>query len=318
MFSTPIEIASSLFKINYQDRMMSFGSCFAENIGSKLNAAYFDIDSNPFGVLFNPISISNSLELLMNKEFFVPNDLFEHNAIFNSFAHSSLFSDISLEGCLDKINSRMELSKNNLNHANVLLITFGTAWVYENVKTAKVVSNCHKLPSSHFVRRRLTVTEIVETYQTLLNKLTELQPRIKVIFSVSPIRHWKDGAHDNNVSKGILHMAIDELQSLFKDAVHYFPAYEIQMDELRDYRFYAADMLHPSEVAVDYIWKRFGETYFSEETVELKRRCEQLRADLSHRLIHPDSKESLFFVNSVERKRVMLCNEYPFLSERLQ
>lgn len=317
MFQTRVEIPHSTLKISYEDKIMTLGSCFAENIGKKMNAVYFLTDVNPFGVLYNPISISNSIELLLQNKIFTVDDIFENQSIWQSFSHSSQFSNPSAEACLNVINSQVELSGNFIRQTNILMITFGTAWVFEEVKSGRVVSNCHKLPAKEFVRRRLTVTEIVIEYQILIIRLQTLFPNLQILFSVSPIRHWKDGAHENNISKSILLLAIDEIQKQFEH-VHYFPAYEIQMDELRDYRFYASDMLHPSEVAVDYIWNRFSETYFSLQTQQLKLQIEQYNADLAHRPIHPESEEFKKFQQKILERKTKIMSEYPFLSNRMK
>jgi len=316
MFQTRIEIPRSGVNISYKNRVMTLGSCFAENIGKKLHDAYFLTDINPFGVLYNPISIRNSIDLLLMDNQFTNEDIFESRGLWQSFSHSSLFSDSTPESCLDKINKRLDISRMFLQQADFLLITFGTAWVFEEVKSGRVVSNCHKLPSSKFSRRRLTVEEIVNDYTNIISKLQTQFPNLKLIFSVSPIRHWKDGAHENNISKSTLMLAIDSLMNKFKN-VQYFPAYEIVMDELRDYRFYASDMLHPSEVAIDYIWSRFSDTYFDEVTKGMKKEFEQLFADLSHRPFQPESEEYEKFRKSTEKKKLELKNKYPYLSERI-
>ena len=245
MFQTRVEIPKSDFKISYDHSLLTLGSCFAENIGQKLQNIYFETDINPFGVLYNPISISKSIQRLLENKEFTEKDLFQHRGLWQSYSHSSLFSATTAEKCLYNINLRFEKAANQLINTNVILITFGTAWVFEEKSSGNVVSNCHKLPANHFNRRRLTVDEIVANYSNLINTLTAKLPDLKLIFSVSPIRHWKDGAHENNVSKSTLLLAVDKLEREF-NSVHYFPAYEIQMDELRDYRFYAADMVHPS------------------------------------------------------------------------
>jgi predicted heme/steroid binding protein len=294
---------------------MSLGSCFAENIGKKMKDVYFETDINPFGVLYNPVSIVNSIEILLQDSSFTGNDIFENKSLWQSFSHSSLFSGISSEVCLDKINTRLNTSREFFKSTDFLLITFGTAWIFEDKKSGRVVSNCHKLPASEFVRRRLSVEEIVLDYSKLISNLQTLFPNLKLIFSVSPIRHWKDGAHENNISKSILLQAIDELQQKF-DSVHYFPAYEIQLDELRDYRFYASDMIHPSDLAIEYIWMRFSDTYFSEQTLSLKKRLEQLSADLTHRPLHPESAEFSDFMKQVDKRKTELLTEFPFLSGR--
>ena len=317
MFQTKIEIPKSNLNINYEHFIMTLGSCFAENIGRKMQEVYFETDINPFGVLYNPVSISNSIKLLLKNTLFTEKDLFENRGLWQSFSHSSLFSATTAEKCIETINDRFGKSAGFLQKTDYLLITFGTAWIYEERKSGSVVSNCHKLPANRFTRRRLTVEEIVSEYSALINELFIKQPNLKLIFSVSPIRHWKDGAHENNVSKSTLLLAIDALQKQFKQ-VHYFPAYEIQLDELRDYRFYASDMLHPSEVAVDYIWQRFGETYFDEVTTRMKKEFEQLSADLSHRPLFPESVEFEKFTQSTLKKKIDLMDKYPFLAERLK
>jgi hypothetical protein len=317
MFQTQVEIPRSPVNITFESRVLTLGSCFAENIGKKMADVYFDTDVNPFGVLYNPVSIRNSIDFLCQNKRFSSADIFEYRSLWQSFSHSSLFSDISVEGCLDKINSRMNNACEFFRKTDILLITFGTAWVFEEKKSGRVVSNCHKLPASEFVRRRLSVEEIVTDYTMLINEVIAQLPTMQFLFSVSPIRHWKDGAHENNISKSTLLLAIEALQQQFEQ-VHYFPAYEILMDELRDYRFYASDMLHPSEVAVDYIWSRFADTYFDETTQKTKKEIEHLVADLSHRPLQPDSDEFKKFRLAVERRKDKMLAEYPFLNARIK
>jgi len=317
MFQTKVQIPSSPLKIGYEDHVMALGSCFAENIGKKMSGAYFLIDVNPFGVLYNPNSIKNSLELLLHDKSFTIDDIFEHNSLWQSFTHSTQFSDSNAQVCLENINSRLSVARSFFKQSKILIITFGTAWVFEDINTKQVVSNCHKLPSQNFIRRRLTVQEIVDSYVSVITKMLANNPSLQIIFSVSPIRHWKDGAHENNISKSTLLLAVDELQKHF-DQVHYFPAYEIQIDELRDYRFYASDMLHPSDVAVDYIWEKFCETYFSSVTQEVKSYVQQLNSDLAHRPLHPDTKEFLLFKKNTENRKLRIISDYPFLRNRIK
>lgn len=316
MFRTKVEIPAPGFNISYHHSVLLLGSCFAENIGQKLNHSYFEAVVNPFGVLYNPVSIAKSIELLLENKSFGPKDIFQHNGLWQSFSHSSLFSAIIPEQCLEKINERLLPVAQKMHQTDILMLTFGTAWVFENRENSQVVSNCHKLPANQFVRRRLSVDEIVKTYAELISRLQYQFPKLQVLFTVSPIRHWKDGAHENNLSKGILLQAIDALQSEFSN-VHYFPAYEIQLDELRDYRFYASDMLHPSEPAVDYIWKRFSDTYFDATTIKIKAELDQLYSDISHRPLHPESEEFIKFSTQLSERKANLILKYPFLSKRV-
>ena len=317
MFSTQIDIPHSAVEITYNDRILTLGSCFAENIGTKLQEAFFLTFINPFGVMYNPMSVAQCIRHLLSEKEFTATDLFQSGSLWNSLAHSSTFSATTADEALQKINSRLLAARYFLHETNVMMITLGTAWVFELVENRKIVSNCHKLPASRFTRRRLSVDEIINEFTEVFGLLRNSYPGLKFIFTVSPIRHWKDGAHENTVSKSTLHLAVDALEKQF-DFVHYFPAYEIMMDELRDYRFYASDMLHPSDVAVDYIWQRFGDTYFSSETLNLKKELERLRADLNHRPLHPETEEYRLFQLSVEKKKNGLMQHYPFLKERLQ
>lgn len=317
MYTTPVQIPYSNLKIGYEDKILTLGSCFAENIGTKLQNAFFLSFINPFGVLYNPLSAGQGIRTLLGETKFTEEDLFQHGSLWNSFSHSSAFSATTSAEALQKINSRLLAARSFLSETNVLMITLGTAWIFEDIESGSVVANCHKLPANRFTRRRLNVDEIVAELSDVIELLKLRNPNLQIILTVSPIRHWKDGAHENTLSKSTLHLAVDELKKKF-DYLDYFPAYEIMIDELRDYRFYATDMLHPSEQAVDYIWQRFSETYFTQETLQLKKELEQLRADLNHRPLHPDTVEYQQFLITVEKKKNVLIEKYPFLKERFE
>ena len=317
MFRTSIDIKLYSFRLDYQSNILTLGSCFSENMGLKMKNVFFKTEINPFGVLYNPISILNSIQLLLQNKKFTASDIFEYKSLWHSFAHSSSFSDVSSELCLSKMNERISFASEFIKSTDVLLITFGTAWVFTDKESGRVVSNCHKLPAAKFNRRRLTVDEITEAYSDLLTKLKALYPNLNVVFSVSPIRHWKDGAHENTISKSTLLLAVDALQNQFGN-VHYFPAYELLMDELRDYRFYASDMLHPSDVAVEYIWSKFSESVFSEETLQLMKKLEQLAADRAHRPLHPLSPEYALFKENTGKRKNEIIQKYPFMADRIK
>lgn len=316
-FSTRINIPKSSLEIGYQDRILTLGSCFAENIGTKLQDAYFLSFINPFGVLYNPMSVGQGVRHLLSEQEFTAADLFQYGSLWNSFAHSSIFSATTPDETLQKINSRLVAARYFLSETSVMMITLGTAWIFENIETGKTVSNCHKLPADRFNRRRVSVDEIVTELSEIIEQLRHRNPKLQFIFTISPIRHWKDGAHENTLSKSTLHLAVDELDKKFS-FVHYFPSYEIVMDELRDYRFYAVDMLHPSAQAIGYIWQRFSETYFSENTQKLKKELEQLRADLNHRPLHAYTAEYQKFIQNLENKKNGLILDYPFLNDRFE
>lgn len=314
-FFTEIQIPEFPWKMDYSKSMMFFGSCFSENIGQKLVELKFNVDMNPFGILYNPESIANSLRILLEKRIFTENDLFNDQGLWNSFYHHSRFSDVDPEMTLEKINNRISLSHEFLKNADFLVITFGTAWVYELRKTGMIVSNCHKVPATEFKRFRLGVYEITEVYRELLEQIWKLNPDLKVIFTVSPIRHWKDGAVENQLSKATLLLSIDKLIKGFGDqACAYFPSYEIMMDELRDYRFYAEDMLHISQVAIDYIFERFSQTAISKESLTVSKEVLRIVKALLHRPFNNSTSEYLKFIQANLSGINQLSNRFKFLN----
>jgi hypothetical protein len=314
-FFTEIQIPEFSDQMDYSKSMMLFGSCFSENIGQKLLDLKFDVDMNPFGILYNPESIANSLRILLEKRIFTENDLFQDQGLWNSFYHHSRFSDVDRDVALEKINNRISTSREFLKKADFLVITFGTAWVYELRKTGQVVSNCHKIPAAEFKRFRLGVFEITNVYRELLEQIWKLNPGLKVIFTVSPIRHWKDGAVENQLSKASLLLAIDQLIKGFGNQVcAYFPSYELMMDELRDYRFYAEDMLHISPVAIDYIFERFSKVMISKESIGISQKVLKVRKAFEHRPVNPTTAEFKEFIRQNLLQISQLTSQFPNLN----
>ncbi len=312
---TEIKIPEYPSKMDYSKNMMFFGSCFSESIGQKMIDLKFNVDMNPFGILYNPQSIANSLKFLLDKQLFTEYDLFQDQGLWNSFYHHSRFSDVDKDTALEKINSRILLSHDFLKSADFLVITFGTAWVFELVSLAQVVSNCHKVPASQFSRIRLTRHEITEAYRYLLEDLWRFNPNLKVIFTVSPIRHWKDGAVENQVSKATLILAVDRLRNDFADrGLSYFPSYELMMDELRDYRFYAEDMLHPSSVAIDYVFDRFSKFIISKDSQHTSDKVLKIRKAALHRPVNSNSVEYEKFLQANLEEITKLIKTYPQLN----
>lgn len=316
MFRTEVKIPKSDFLINHKSGILTVGSCFAENIGEKLNNAYFNVEINPFGVQFNPISIVDNLSRLIEGIPFESQHLFQNGELWSSFAHSTLFSRLSAEESLNTINEKLIRGKSQLKEAEILLITFGTAWVYEFIESGKVVNNCHKLPSTDFKRYRLDVETIVRVFSEFLAKLNQFNPKLKIIFSVSPVRHSKDGAHENSLSKSTLHLAVNTIVNENANCT-YFPAYEILIDELRDYRFFADDMCHPSDLAIDYIWRKFLETYLDLENLQICKEFEEYRLRTNHRSIHLNSHSDLLFKEKTQEVKKLLGLKYPYLKDRL-
>ena len=258
---TTVDIKPSEWKIGYEDKILLLGSCFADSIGEMMAQRGLQVTCNPFGTLYNPISIAQALNLQCP----ISNDqipLIYHEGLYHSMSHHGSFSRPTEEETRAAVADSIETMQRALCEANVVIVTFGTAWVYE--MNGEVVGNCHKLPADNFIRRRLSVDEIVQTWQPIIAQY----PDKHWLFTVSPIRHVKDGLHENQLSKATLLMAVEQLVNgtCPSGKWHYFPSYEIMLDELRDYRFYAEDLVHPSPVAIQYIWERFADTYCTPQT----------------------------------------------------
>lgn len=282
---TPVETGRSAVSISLKDRIFVLGSCFADNIGGKMVDLGFDVCVNPFGTIYNPVSVCNSIARLTSGIPFTEDECVPMGAgsdLICSFSHHTSFARRTDDEFLNVANASLEEASRRWKAATKVIITLGTAWIYEYTRSGEVVSNCLKINAKEFTRRRLTVRE---TTALLMNMIAR-HPDKEFIFTVSPIRHLKDGAHGNQLSKSTLLLALDEVISRFPERCEYFPAYEIVLDELRDYRFYAPDMVHPSEQAVDYLWTRFAAFAVpSAEFPELEaRRKEFLRSQ--HRPIH--------------------------------
>lgn len=313
-FKTKVELPKKGLKLGYSDNMMLLGSCFSENISQYLIKSKFCCDVNPFGILYNPLSIAIALrEILANRVYHDADwELFCHEEMWHSYMHHSRFSADSRAACIDLINDRLRTASENLRSLDCLLLTFGTARCYYLKENNKLVANCHKLPDRLFYRELLSVDDIVGNYVELITELLRVRPTLKIVFTVSPVRHAKDGFHGNQLSKAILLLAVERLCELFPNC-YYFPSYEILLDELRDYRFYADDMLHPSPLAKDYIWECFCEAYFTAETISVKAECEEIARALEHRPFRPDSIQYKKFLNQIVLKIGRLIEKCPTL-----
>lgn len=313
-FRTVIDIPASDVTIDHTTQMMLFGSCFSENIGIKLGEYKFKVDVNPFGILYNPSSIIASIERLLSNKPFTGDDLVCHNGIYHSLMHHGQFSDVNQSVCLQSIENRFSKAAAEIAQTDVFLITFGSAYAYRWKESSAIVGNCHKIPAAMFDRFRLSVNEIIEEWGTLISLLREINPSVKFLFTVSPVRHWKEGVHENQLSKSILHLAVDNLQQQFPAQVHYFSAFELMMDELRDYRFYGDDMIHPSTFAVEYIWNRFADTYFSSATKAINAEWAHISKSLGHRPLYPETAAYRAFEKSILLKLEDFGRKYPYIS----
>lgn len=317
-FRTAVDLPEFNKKMGYHHQSMMIGSCFAENIGNYLEELCFPIMVNPFGILYNPISIANSLEILLNRKKFTTEDLFYSDGLYHSFFHHSRFSGFDPDETLKRINTNIAEASELLKNCHHLFITLGTSWVFKNRESGIVVSNCHKLPAATFDRYRLSVEQITEIWIPLIDELKRVNPNLHLVFTVSPIRHLKDGAHENQLSKSTLLLAIEALISRFgNELIAYFPSYELVLDELRDYRFYAADMTHPSDVATDFIREKFIVAIADTEAKTILGELEKLLPALKHKTLNNNDKDYQTFIeNQMERTR-QLQIKYPFVDLKL-
>lgn len=311
--STEINIEKRNFPINHKANIFAIGSCFAANISEYFSANRFNILGNPFGVLYNPISIYNSLKFAVDKKVFGESDLIFHQSKWHSFYHHSDFSHHEKEAILKNINVGIIKTHQFLKTADVVIITFGTSYIFEYLANKTIVSNCHKIPQKEFKHYRLNLEETIKTIFNIIELIEKYNSKTKFILTVSPVRHWKNGAHNNQLSKANLLLAIDEV---IKDKTNcsYFPSYEIVMDELRDYRFYDSDLVHPNKIATDYIWGKFSSSICSDECIQTMKEISKIVAARNHRVRNIGSDENQKFLKSMMTKIELLEKKYSHLN----
>ena len=312
-FRTEWTLPKGKFLLNHQQNILLMGSCFSENIGHRLQKYKFVSLINPFGILFNPASITQALELMDQQEIFTEDDLLFFEEKWLSLFHHTQFSHTSRTHCLSAINSAFATGSTLFKKLDCIIITLGTAFVYEYKKTHTLVANCHKIPAQEFNRKLLDLTEICAYLERAIIVLKKQNPAIKILFTVSPVRHWKDGVLDNQKSKSLLHLAVRHFSEQ-DDTIDYFPAYELMMDDLRDYRFYEADMLHPNKMAVDYIWEKFTASHTSDKTQILLTKLQKINRSLQHRPRHIGTKKHQDFLQNLWLNLEVLQKEYAFLN----
>ena len=297
--------------IDYKSNLLLLGSCFSENIGDKLSYFKFQSTQNPFGILFHSKAIENLISNTSNKKVYSSDDLIHQNEVWHSFdAHSSL-SSASENELLNKLNSAISLTSKKIKEASHIVITLGTSWVYRYIETDTIVANCHKIPQKKFLKELLTITEITESLAHSISLIKSLNSEVSITFTVSPIRHLKDGFIENTQSKSHLIAAIHTLVN--KQNVSYFPSYEIMMDELRDYRFYAEDMIHPNKTAINYIWEKFVDTRFSEESLPTMKEIEAIQKGILHRPFHEKSEQHQHFLEKIVKRKEKIKSQFPFI-----
>lgn len=313
-FRIELPLSKAAFDINYQTPTLGIGSCFVENIGEKMTERRFKYHQNPFGIVYNPVSMAAQLDILLGEKRFVESDLVALNGLFYSWLHHGFYAESTVESTLKKINSALDDARFFLKMTNRLFLTFGSATVFQLKSSGEIVANCHKAPPQYFDRKRLSTAEIVDIFTPIIEKISTQLIDLQIIVTVSPIRHLRDGLIENNLSKANLLLAADALAQKFPN-VTYFPAYELIMDDLRDYRFFKRDMMHPTAQAIDYVWQFFNDTFFSEDTKNVVQEVEKINAMQAHRPINAsDTEGSLKFQKTLALKIQELEKRFPFLT----
>ena len=309
--STRVPVSSFSNLIDYNSKIISIGSCFAENIADKFHYFKFQNATNPFGILFNPVSIESLIYRIVNKKEFTQRDIFFHNDLWHCFEVHSQLSSQNKEEFLENLNTLLISTHHQLANATHIIITYGTSWVYRNKETNSIVANCHKVPQNQFTKEILSVTIIEQSIQNTIDLIQKINSKCNFIFTISPVRHIKDGFFENNVSKSHLLSAGYKTFISTQKIANYFPSYEIMMDELRDYRFYAEDLLHPSQLAINYIWERFLETNINETIYPIMEEIKTIQKGLAHRSFNPESESHQKFRQHLQQQINQLTFRYP-------
>ncbi len=312
-FRTEVDIPKYPFRIGFDTPSIFIGSCFTENIGAIMRENKMPVLVNPFGVVYNPLSICNSLVSILDNKRYGEDDIQFSKGLWYNFDFHTRFSNPSKAECLNNMNSAIGNANSFLNDLQNLIVTFGTARVYRLMQTNRVVANCHKIPAKEFGHQIMTVDEIVGSWSILIERLIEKNVNLKIIFTVSPIRHWKDGPEGNQLSKATLIVAVHKLIAKYPNNAFYFPSYEIMMDDLRDYRFYDDDMLHPSPKAIEYIWSKFEGAFLDKASVDLLAKIHKIKQAVGHRPFNPNTSEHQKFLNQTVASINEIVKEHPFV-----
>lgn len=299
--------------IDYNSKLFLLGSCFSENIGNKLEYFKFQSAQNLFGILFHPKAIENLVTNAINQKEYSEDDVFSLNERYHSFEAHSQLSQTSQEELINNLNQAIQRTNQQLSESTHIIITLGTAWVYRHIESDNIVANCHKVPQKKFLKELLSVEEIVKSLESIIALIRDVNPSVNLIFTVSPVRHLKDGFIQNQQSKAHLISAIHQVVEPRK-RLFYFPSYEIMMDELRDYRFYAEDMIHPNQTAINYIWEKFAENWISESAASIMKRVDSIQKRLQHKPFNPNSEEHSKFLHTLEQDIQALQKELPYIS----
>ena len=309
-FSTKIPISKSVHQIDYNSKILALGSCFAVNIGDKFDYFKFQNTTNPFGILFHPLAIEKLIAFAVSQKKFTQEDIFFHNERWHCFDVHSDLSNPNKDELLENLNAILKFTHQQITESTHFIITYGTSWVYRNIETNAIVANCHKVPQKQFSKEILTLATIEKSIKNTLDLIQKVNLKANIIFTVSPVRHIKDGFVENQRSKAHLITALHS-SNFHLPTSSYFPSYEIMMDELRDYRFYVEDMIHPNQVAIDYIWQRFSETNISEESHSIMKDVETIQTGLAHRPFNSNSESHQQFLSKLQDRIAKIQKQFP-------
>jgi len=312
-FRTNIQLQKESNQIDYNSSLVLIGSCFSENISKKLNYFKFNTYSNPFGILFNPKAIETLITNAINLKEYTEKDIFNLNERWHCFdTHSDLSNSTKIE-LLSNLNTAIKSTNKQLETASHIIITLGTAWTYRFIETDSFVGNCHKVPQKKFLKELLSVKKIIASLENLITLIKSVNPKVNIIFTVSPVRHLKDGFVENMQSKAQLLTAIHQIIDK-REQLYYFPSYEIMMDDLRDYRFYNSDMVHPNETAVNYIWEQFKNVWIDENAASIMKEIDSIQKGLAHKPFNPNSEQHQQFLITLQEKINILQNKFPSIN----
>ena len=300
-------------QIDYNSKVLLLGSCFSENIGEKFEYFKFQQKQNPFGILFHPLAIETLITNVINEKQYTSDDIFFHNEQWHCYDTHSRLSNASKEQLLQDLNDNITNAHQFLNEASHVVITLGTAWAYRFIETDTFVANCHKIPQKKFLKELLSVEKIMESLEAIMSLVRSINPKVTFIFTASPVRHIKDGFVENMQSKAHLITAIHHVVEP-RSHNYYFPSYELVMDELRDYRFYNDDMLHPNSTAINYIWERFVAVWISEDTQTTTQSVEEIQKGIAHRPFNPKSEAHQAFLKQLDDKKIHLKSRFPHIT----
>lgn len=312
-FTTKIPIQKFQIPITYESKLMAFGSCFAENMSEKLDYFKFQNTTNPFGIIFNPVSIEKLVNRIVNKIEFTEKDIFFHNDLWHCYEVHSELSNPNKEEFINKLNIVINKNHFQISKLTHFQITYGTSWIYRNNESNQIVANCHKVPQKQFSKEILSIETIEKSIQNTIQLIQKVNPNCNFIFTISPVRHIKDGFIENSLSKSHLITALQKSINKQPETINYFPSFEIMMDELRDYRFYGEDMLHPNQTAINYIWERFSENFISVESQKVMEEVDSIQKSLLHRSFNPNSESHKKFLDKLKTKIQMLQSQFPFM-----